>query len=169
MDRPANLLGALALALTDAQMRGMQTASGLGTSAVAALVTLGGPPAPSVAGLAAVLGLSHSATVRLADDLERRGLLRRGPGRDRRAVGLHLTPEGTALRARLMAARAAVLEDAPAAVPAPDRAAFDRAVTQVLERLTTDRTAADHLCRLCDEAACGGDACPVERRAVALS
>jgi DNA-binding MarR family transcriptional regulator len=169
MDRRANLLGALALALTDAQMREMQAGSGLGASAVAALVTLGEPPALSVAALAAILGLTHSATVRLADDLGRRGLVLRGRGADRRAVGLHLTPEGAALRQRLISARAGVLEDALAAVPAPDRAAFERAVTQMLEALTTGRAAADHLCRLCDETACGGAACPVERRAVALS
>lgn len=169
MDRPTNLLGALALALTDTTLRAMQTESRLGPSAVAALVTLGAPPAPSVAALAAILGLTHSATVRLADDLGRRGLVLRGRGADRRAVGLHLTPEGAVLRQRLLAARAAVLEDALAAVPEPERAAFERAVTQVLEALTTGRAAADHLCRFCDEAACGGEACPVERRAVALS
>lgn len=168
MDQPANLLGALALALSDAQARAMQAASGLGGSAVAALVTLGEAPGLSVAGLAAILGLTHSATVRLADDLGRRGLVRRLPGADGRTVGLALTPAGEAQRRALQAARAEVLRGACAAVPPADRAAFDRSVVRILEALTTGRRTADHICRLCDEAACGRDDCPVERRAVAL-
>lgn len=169
MDRTTNLLGALALALTDAQGRAMQAAAGLGGSAAAAVVTLGTAPGLSVAALAAVLGLTHSATVRLALDLERRGLVGRGPGADRRSVGLVLTEAGEAARDRLMAARASVLAEAMAAVDPADRAGLDRALTAAVTRLTTGRTAADRICRLCDEAACGHDDCPVERRAVALS
>ena len=169
MDRPANLLGALALALSDAQMTAMAAASGLGASATAALVTLVEHPGLSVAGLSAILGLSHSATVRLAYDLERRGVLQRGPGADRRAVGLTLTEEGRRLRARAMEARAGVLDHALSAVPPSDREALTRVLTRMLEELTTGRTVADHICRFCDEAACGRDDCPVERRAVALS
>jgi DNA-binding MarR family transcriptional regulator len=169
MDQLSNLVGALALALTDAQRREMARASGLGESAAAAVVTLGEYPGLSVAALAGIIGLTHSATVRLADDLGRRGLVRRSPGGDRRSVGLRLTDDGAALRLRLMAARAGVLRRATEAVAADDRAAFARGVTSVLEALTTGRAAADHICRLCDEGACGRDACPVERRAVALT
>jgi DNA-binding MarR family transcriptional regulator len=169
VDQLTNLVGALALAVSDAQGRDMRRTSGLGESAVAAVVTLGEAPGLPVAALAGIVGLTHSATVRLADDLSRRGLLRREPGPDRRSVGLTLTAEGAALRHRLMAARADVLRRATAAVPRDDRDAFARGVTRILEALTTGRTEADHICRLCDEDACGRDDCPVERRAVALS
>jgi DNA-binding MarR family transcriptional regulator len=169
MDRLANLLGALSLALTDAQMRRMEAASGLGGSATAALVTLGEYPGLSVAGLSAVVGLSHSATVRLADDLERRGLVRRVPGADRRTVGLVLTEGALTLRTSVMQARAGALEHALEAVSPGDREILSHIVTRLLEELTTSRAVADHICRLCDEEACGRDDCPVERRAVALS
>lgn len=169
MDQLTNLLGALALAVADVQGREMQEASGLGGSAVAAVVTLGEYPGLSVAELASIVGLTHSATVRLVDDLARRELVRRQAGADRRSVGLALTADGEAMRRRLMAARAAVLSDATEGFSGADRDAFARGVVRVLERLTTSRRVADHICRLCDEEACGRDACPVERRAVALS
>ncbi len=169
MDQLTNLLGALALAVADAQEREMQSASGLSLSAVAAVVTLGECPGLSVAGLAGIVGLTHSATVRLVDDLTRRGLVLRAAGSDRRSVGVVLTAEGTALRGRVMAARAAVLVRAMEGVARADREAFARGVVEVLERLTTSRLVADNICRLCDEETCGRDDCPVERRAVALS
>ena len=169
MDRTANLLGALALAISDAQTQDMEAASGLGGSATAALVTLGEYPGLSVAALAAILGLSHSATVRLVDDLERRDIVQRKPGADRRSVGLGLTAAGMGLRAKAMQARADMLVRSLAAVPADERKILTRVLSRILEELTTSRTAADHICRLCDEVACGGDDCPVERRAVALS
>jgi MarR family transcriptional regulator, negative regulator of the multidrug operon emrRAB len=169
VDQLTNLVGALALAVTDAQRHEMARASGLGDSAAAAVVTLGEYPGLSVAALAGIVGLTHSATVRLADDLERRGLVLRAPGGDRRSVGLRLTADGAAMRARLMAARTEVLGRATAAVVEDDRAAFARGVARALEALTTSRAAADHICRMCDEEACGRDACPVEQRAVALT
>jgi MarR family transcriptional regulator, negative regulator of the multidrug operon emrRAB len=169
VDQLTNLLGALALAVTDAQSREMQAASGLSGSAVAALVTLGECPGLSVAGLAGIVGLTHSATVRLVDDLGRRGLVLREPGADRRSVGVGLTAEGEAMRVRVMAARAAVLGRAMDGLGGAEREVFARGVVGMLERLTTSRAAADHICRLCDEEACGRDDCPVERRAVALS
>jgi DNA-binding MarR family transcriptional regulator len=169
VDQLTNLLGALALAVADAQEREMHLASGLSASAVAAVVTLGECPGLSVAGLAGIVGLTHSATVRLVDDLEERGLVRRRAGADRRSVGLGLTAEGEAMWARLLAVRAAVLSDAMEGLSGDDRDAFARGVAGVLERLTTSRLVADHICRLCDEEACGRDDCPVERRAVALS
>ena len=169
MDRTANLLGALALAISDAQMQAMEAASGLGRSATATLVTLGEYQGLTVAALAAIVGLSHSATVRLVDDLERRGVVQRRPGADRRSVGLGLTAAGMGLRAKAMEARADMLAQTLAAVPAGEREVLTRVLSRILEELTTSRTAADHICRLCDENACGRDDCPVERRAVALS
>lgn len=167
-DRLPNLLGALALALVDEQDRRMRTASGLSPSASAAVNTLAESPGETVAGLAAVLGLTHSATVRLVDDLERRGLVARRPGGDRRSVALHLTERGVALRAAIVEARAQALAEALDELGATERDALDGLAIVLLRRLTTGRRAADHICRLCDEAACGREDCPVERRAVEL-
>ncbi|MCC5972638.1 MAG: MarR family transcriptional regulator [Rubellimicrobium sp.] len=169
MDQVTNLLGALALAVTDAQFQEMEAVSGLRASAAAAVVTIGETPRLSIAELAAIVGLTHSATVRLVDDLGRRGLVLREPANDRRSVRVGLTAQGEAIRTRLMAARATVLGRAIGGLAGPEREAFARGVAGILERLTTSRAIADHMCRLCDEKACGGEDCPVERRAIALS
>src|SRR5262245_6833702 len=100
----ANLLGALSLALSGAQETAAQRAAGLGTSACAALVTLGPHPGTTVGELAKVLLLSHSVTVRLADGLVEAGLVARKTGRDRRYVTLRLTVQGTELRRKILAA-----------------------------------------------------------------
>jgi DNA-binding MarR family transcriptional regulator len=167
-DRLSNLLGALALAVVDAQEDRLRAASGLGPSAAAAVNTLAESPGETVAGLATVLELTHSATVRLVDDLERRGLLARRPGTDRRSVALHLTKQGMALRTAMVDARAQALAGTLADLGPAEREALDGLVTALLRRLTTGRQVADHICRLCDEAACGREDCPVERRAVEL-
>jgi hypothetical protein len=73
------------------------------------------------------------------------------------------------LRTRAMQARADVLVRSLADMPPDDREVLTRVLSRILEELTTSRTAADHICRLCDEDACGRDDCPVERRAVALT
>lgn len=169
MDQFTNLLGALALAVMDAQLKEMEKVSGLRASGAAAVVTIGETPGLSIAELASILGLTHSATVRLVDDLGRRGLVLREPARDRRSIRVGLTAQGQAMRRRLMAARATILGHAVEGLAGPEREALARGVTGILERLTTSRAAADHICRLCDEKACGGKDCPVERRAIALS
>jgi MarR family transcriptional regulator, negative regulator of the multidrug operon emrRAB len=168
MNRLSNLLGALALAISDEQARQMHEASGLGESAVAALTTLGAYPSETLAALSGVLGLTHSATVRLADDLVKRGLIERQPGNDKRSVALRLTGAGEAVRTQLMQARERTLTNAVAAVDAADRDALERMVSRILAELTASRSVADHMCRLCDEVACGQDSCPVECRAVEI-
>lgn len=168
MDRLTNLIGALAVAVGDAQGRAMQAEGGLSASGVALLLLIDADPGASIATAAAVVGLTHSATVRLAADLADRGLVARGAGADRRVAALTLTPAGVALVARLRAARAGVLSGLTAALDPADRAAAARAVTAMLCRLARDRRTTDHLCRFCDEAACGGPDCPVERHTAAL-
>src|SRR6185503_11105786 len=87
--RTANLLGALGIVLADA------LADAGGDSEAAALVAIGGPSAgASIDALSAVVGLSHSGTVRLVDRLEADGLLERRRGADQRSATLLLTPAG---------------------------------------------------------------------------
>jgi MarR family transcriptional regulator, negative regulator of the multidrug operon emrRAB len=68
----------------------------------AAIIVLGYAPGLSVEILRKVLGLSHPRTVRLIDRLEADGLAERREAIDGRAVALHLTPKGVALRTQLM-------------------------------------------------------------------
>lgn len=158
-----NLLGALALALSDAQDAAARSASGLGSSACSALVVLSFYPGTPIRTLADILGLTHSVVVRLAEDLASRGLLEREPGaQDKRQVQLRLTSAGQQGAQAILEARRATLGAALLTVPGDIRPALGDAISQMLVALTQSRAAADHICRLCDEAACPPDQCPVE-------
>ena len=58
-------------------------------------------PGRSQTDVAAAAGLDRSSLTQLLDQLVRRGLIERRPGRDRRTVSLHLTPDGAEAVARL--------------------------------------------------------------------
>jgi hypothetical protein len=60
-------------------------------------------------------------------------------------------------------ARLAFLERALNSINPSLRRDFAQSITEILVALTTDRRAADHICRLCDEVVCDGAACPVEQ------
>ncbi len=162
-----NLIGALALALADAQLDAAQEASGLGTAGCAALVALGHYPESSIRQIAVIAGLSHSVMVRTVDTLVTSGLVTKRAGRDKREVLCRLTPTGEALRIKLMEARAGTLERALGTLSADQESALHGLVSEMLINLTVNRDQSDHMCRLCDEAACGPD-CPVERQVEAI-
>ena len=163
-DKTVNRLGALALALGDAQLAAAREASGLGGSASATVVTLGAHPGLTIGKLAHIAGLTHSVMVRTVAGLEKEGFLLRQRGADRRAVALRLTACGARARAAIVAARAAVLDKALDTLSHDQRGRLDDIMTAMLVGLTTGRDQSDHLCRLCDEPACGAD-CPVELQA----
>lgn len=173
VDRLGNLLGSLALGLSDDATRALEAASGLsgrGPDALLALEEfLGDAP---VSRLADVLGLTHSGAVRLVALLEAEGLAERRAGRaDRRQVEVRLTRRGRTRAARARAARQRVLDETLAGLDEPARAALE----QGLERLVANRTRARMAaraegasgawwCRACDFTACGrpDDRCPAQ-------
>ena len=161
-ERTANLLGALALALTDRITSEAETRAQHGAAAPAALVSIGADPGLSIGSLATVINLTHSATVRLVDRLAVNQLVERRAGADERSVGLHLTRRGGARRRLILKGREQVLSGALAVVSEEDRAALTLIVERLLEALTQDRENADHICRMCDEDVCPEAACPVE-------
>jgi MarR family transcriptional regulator, negative regulator of the multidrug operon emrRAB len=161
-ERTGNLLGALALTLADQIDMG---------SDAAALITLRnyaeGEPLDL---LRRALALSHPGVVRLADRLERGGLVeRRRSKRDGRAVALRLTPAGRRAAAEAQAARADAVDTALAALGTDERRALDGMLERMLAAHTTDSTASLVICRLCDPDVCGHPAsCPVTLAAQGL-
>ena len=162
MQRTANLLGALALALADDLKAETEARAEHGATAPAALATLGFYPGEPIEALARTLGLSHSATVRLIDRLARDGLVERRGGADARSAALHLTPRGEARSQSILEGRHRVLAEALDLLSAEERAALTGLVEKLLAGLTRDRQHADHVCRLCDERICPEQSCPVE-------
>src|SRR4051812_18697675 len=90
--RLSNLLAALTLNLAEEGAAAMEAAAGVKGAAAPALLALDEFLGSAHVGrLADVLGLTHSGAVRLADQLEREGLVQRRPGADRRRVEIALT------------------------------------------------------------------------------
>lgn len=165
-DRTANLLGALALALTDRMTEEAETRAEHGAAAPAALVSIGVDPGLSVTALARTVGLTHSAAVRLIDRLVEDGLAERraaaGARADGRAVGVCLTRRGAVRRQAILSGRGKVLSDVLAILPAKDQGALTALIETLLGAIPQGREQADHICRLCDESICPAAICPVE-------
>lgn len=163
----ANLLGALALAVSDDMNNAVCLAASSGDTASAALVHLSHAPLGGVEPLRQVLGLSHSATVRLVDRLVSGGLVERRPAdHDRRTVVVSLTFDGRAVanaaeRDRLSRLRCMLQRS----LSAEQRAQLTPLAETMLSALTDDNSALWRICRLCAFEACPD--CPVAAGAAA--
>lgn len=171
-ERTANLLGALALTLSDRAAAAVQGDAGVSGSDAAALVTLRnyaeGEPLDL---LRRALALSHPGVVRLADRLQARGLVERHRSdRDGRAVALRLTAAGRRSADAALAARADAIDAALETLDPGQRRALTSMLELMLGAQTTDSTASLVICRLCDPDVCGHpERCPVTQAAIALA
>ncbi len=165
--RAVNLLGALVITLHDEMESATTDAADHSAAGPAALATMLGEPGLSIESLRHILGLSHSGTVRLLDGLEREGSVERKAGKDARSVALHLTATGKRQARAVLEARRKSLEPALDVLTSAERAQLLRLTEKILAGLTQDKLHADHICRLCDLAACPDDTCPVNCAAMA--
>ena len=168
VEHTANILGALALAVSDQSLDAVGDASGQSWSdAVALSAMLHFLERPSIDLLRQVLGLTPSGTVRLVDRLESKGWVRRGPGSDGRTTSLSLTSSGRKAARAVSTARAAVLAQTLTPLSDEERAVLDGLVGKVLAGRIRGPGAVRWLCRLCDTTACGRDdgECPVANEA----
>jgi MarR family transcriptional repressor of emrRAB len=160
--RVANLAGALSVALAE-RLRDQSDSDS------AALVTLYERGALRIEFLRRVIGLSHSATVRLVDRLSDEGLVVRLPGPDARSVSVCLRPRGRRRARSLRERREEALSGALAALDKRELAVFGRLTEKLLAQVTSDRWQARRICRLCDHEVCqSGAGCPVDLAAAAV-
>ena len=160
--RLENLLGALAVALSDSLSVVVEAATGHAGAMSAALATLAQEPGLGIEQLRVPLGRTQSATVRIVDQLVADGQAERQPGHDQRSVAVVLTEQGMAAAAEVLDSRRAVLGDAIAALDPAEQRALEPIVAKLLAALTTDFDQSERICRLCDVAACPQRICPVE-------
>jgi DNA-binding MarR family transcriptional regulator len=163
-DHTANLVGALALAVSGRTAAAMAAAADVSETAATALSALHHfLDRPSIDELRQVLGLTSSGTVRLVDSLARAGYVRRRPGRDARSTAVTLTASGRAAAKRVAAARAAALRAVLAPLSADERSALGGGVGRVLATLAPHDPHAGALCRQCDTVTCrtAAPGCPV--------
>lgn len=159
-----NLLGALALALSDRLEGAVTEAVGLAESDAIALSALHHfLDSPSVDLLAQVLGLSSSGTVRLVDRLEAAGSARRTTGADGRITSVELTAAGRRRALAVTEARRALMEQALGALTPAERRQFGELAGKILAGLVRPPGATRWTCRLCDLVDCGRPLgrCPV--------
>lgn len=161
--RLANLLGAEAVAVTDAMRTSTERAAGHLAAAPAALVAIDAHPGESLEVLRTSVGLTPSGAVRLVDRLAADGLVERRSGTDGRSIALHLTVRGSATVRDVARERARALEDALAPLGARERRRLEGLLEKLVARTAADRPDALAVCRLCDREACrSGAACPLD-------
>lgn len=157
----ANRLAAFATLLHDAVHAETDE---LSPSAVAALHTLRQNGPTSIQDVARVIGLTHSATVRLVDRLEKDWLVRR-LSRKGREVRVEVTARGRRRAGTFQDRRIAAADTLLAGLDEEERAVLARALDKMLEVPVDGRETADRICRSCDKDGCRGEGCPVEAAA----
>jgi DNA-binding MarR family transcriptional regulator len=130
----------------------------------AALVHLDAYPGDSVQALADVLSVSQPAAVKVVNRLAGDGLLERRQGPDGRTRALHLSPAGRQAAARVLADRAAQLEEVLQVLGDDEREHLQPLLEKLVAALAGDRPGALTVCRLCDRTSCCGApaGCPLE-------
>ncbi|HXS65014.1 MAG TPA: MarR family winged helix-turn-helix transcriptional regulator [Streptosporangiaceae bacterium] len=164
LDRAANLLGALALAVSDRSADAVSAAAGRSDSAAAALsALLHFLDRPTIDRLRQVLGLTSSGTVRLVDRLEESGYVCRVAGQDARSTAVMLTEAGVAAAEQVSAARTAVLLGSLSVLSDEERETFEHLISKMLTGMIRGPGATRWTCRLCDIGVCAGapGGCPV--------
>lgn len=159
IDRSANLLGAVGLAVADriaGTARDILKHSG---ETPAALVVIGYGFGPSNDQLRHILGLSHPGSVRLVDRLVADDLVQRREGRDKRAIALYLTETGVALRETLLRGRLAVIKPLLMSLTETEQETLAALLHKMLSSMKTTDLERCTLCRLCDNRVCYN--CPI--------
>jgi MarR family transcriptional regulator, negative regulator of the multidrug operon emrRAB len=167
--RTANMVGALALAVTDRLLAAVRFHSNQTDTAAAALHLIDGLPGCTNGQLSQALDLSHPATVRLVDRLEDVGLVAADTGADRRTTTLHLTTAGRKLVSSLQQRRKDVLLHIVSVLTPAERAQLDVVAQLLLKALPHSPMEAATICRLCDERDCPPQECPVHCAAIELA
>jgi DNA-binding MarR family transcriptional regulator len=170
LDRQANLLGALALVITDQTAQAVAAAAGQSVSAAAALSALHHfLDGPTIDQLHKVLGLTPSGAVRLVDRLAAAGLVTRGPGDDGRSRSVVLTDHGLRAARQVTVARAAMLSSLLDELSPAERETLHSLMSRIMAGVVGSKEGGAWICRMCDLDACGRASghCPAASAAAA--
>jgi len=159
--RDLNVIGAFALAVADDFKGAMQDLADGNESACSALIVVGQESGLSVDRLSKILQLSQPGTVRLVDRLAEAKLVERRTGTDRRSVALRLTDAGKRQVKSLLVGRQHALSQALRGLDDWERSTLSAIASKVLRGLEHTEVECDRRCRLCDDAACPDETCPM--------
>ena len=146
----SNKLAALALAITDAAIA---PDDDLAPTAVAALITAANSEPMSIGEIAAIVGLTHSATVRLVDRLESTGLFRR-QSRVGREVMVDITPAGRRRAEELQDRRLSNTSTFLTGLSEEEVAILDDLVERMLRTHIDGGLDRQRVCRMCSREHC---------------
>jgi DNA-binding MarR family transcriptional regulator len=161
----ANVLGALALVVTDQSAAAMTAGTDLSASAASAISALGEfLDRPTLDELRKVVGLTPSGVVRLVDRLAAADLISRGPGADGRSRAIVLTERGRAVASELKSARLASLQGLLEGLTATEQDTLHTLLGRVMGAVVEQKSGGAWICRQCDLAACHRAAgeCPAQ-------
>jgi DNA-binding MarR family transcriptional regulator len=167
-EQTANVIGALALVVSDQTSAAIAAAAGQSVSAAAALSALHHfLDRPTLDQLRKVLGLTPSGAVRLVDRLAEAGLVTRSAGNDGRSRSVTLTPAGTQAAERIDRARADALGALLTGFSAAERDSLHALLSRLMANVVAGKDGGAWICRLCDLDACGRPvgACPAANAA----
>jgi DNA-binding MarR family transcriptional regulator len=159
MDRTANLLGVVGLAVANRIEETARDILNHAGETPAALVVIGYGFGPSNDQLRRILGLSHPGSVRLVDRLVADGLVERHEGRDKRAIALYLTTQGATLREKLLKGRLAAIKPFLMPLTRSEQGVLAELLHRMLSSMETTDLERCTLCRLCDDRVCSN--CPI--------
>ncbi len=165
IDRTANLLGVAGLAVADRIKDTARDILNHAGETPAALVVIGYGLRPSNDQLRRILGLSHPGAVRLVDRLVADGLVERREGQDKRAIALHLTRRGRALREQLLKERLAAIRPLLTPLTRVEQKTLATLLQKMLSSMETTDMERRKLCRLCDNSVCSNCPLPADARA----
>lgn len=159
--RTENLLGALAVLVSDELNSPSCPPALAGATARAMLNAIGQYPDSSIEVLREAVALSHPAAVRTVSGLVDAGLVEKKAGSDKRSVALALTPSGRREASRLRMVRKRLLERIVGRLDTDERNVFEGLLIKILWNETRDASHAMQLCRFCDDKPCLKAGCPV--------
>lgn len=169
IDRTANLLGVVGLAVADRIEESARAILSHAGETPAAVVVIGYGLGPSNDQLRRILGLSHPGSVRLVDRLVADGLVERRQGRDKRAIALYLTEHGVSLRGDLLRGRLAAIRPFLMTLTEPEQDTLGSLLHKLLSSMETTDQERCNLCRLCDDRACTNCPIPADFRSEGLA
>ena len=158
-DQTTNLLGVIGLAVAGRIEKSVQEILKHSGETPAALVVIGYELGPTNDQLRAVLGLSHSGTVRLVDRLVKDGLVERREGNTKREIALYPTREGKLLREQILKERLNAIRPLLGGLTERETETLDRLLQKMLASQETSDLERRTLCRLCDNRVC--ENCPI--------
>ncbi|WP_181706341.1 MarR family winged helix-turn-helix transcriptional regulator [Chthonobacter rhizosphaerae] len=145
-----NKVAALALAITDDTLANTDD---LAPTAVAALISIRDQEPLSIGDIARVVGLTHSAAVRLVDRLEKDWLVRR-QRRVGREVMVEITARGRRRAQQLQETRLAAVDSYLGVLNPDELGLLDDLVTRMIQRRTSSADDLEHFCRMCRRGDC---------------